>query len=462
MGSSENFCLRWNDFEANVSGAFRDLRAESDFFDVTLGCSDSNGRSLQAHKVILSACSSFFKGMLRQQAQQNPAHPHPFIYLRGVSFCDLSSVLDFMYHGEVNVAQEDLNSFLAVAEELQIKGLTNKDGEPSKAAGGGSAPKPAKSRPSEAGGPPVKRIRKSSPAPSSSNNTSQAGASASGGGGPDHDVKSVVDIKSDPEAAGPSSSGAGGAGQAVTSADYADESGDFGDYGGDDYGGYDDNGEGGDMMTGDVSVEGGEESQGGKGKLKGRQQPVLPSFDDGLNKFLAGEKSPYDALMEQHGTLWQCLQCDHAARKKYDMQVHIDGKHGAFQGVACKICHRQFKNKNSLKAHNYTEHKLGGNANKSRQQPVVVVESPDLTSADYDLLMEKYGAKEWRCLQCLYVSSKREDMRTHIEGRHGIFQGIACEICQRQFKNKNSLKVHKYNVHGGRKNAAASFDDAQS
>jgi len=264
MGSSENFCLRWNDFEANVSGAFRDLRAESDFFDVTLGCSDSNGRSLQAHKVILSACSSFFKGMLRQQAQQNPAHPHPFIYLRGVSFCDLSSVLDFMYHGEVNVAQEDLNSFLAVAEELQIKGLTNKDGEPSKAAGGGSAPKPAKSRPSEAGGPPVKRIRKSSPAPSSSNNTSQAGASASGGGGPDHDVKSVVDIKSDPEAAGPSSSGAGGAGQAVTSADYADESGDFGDYGGDDYGGYDDNGEGGDMMTGDVSVEGGEESQGGK------------------------------------------------------------------------------------------------------------------------------------------------------------------------------------------------------
>ena len=30
----------------------------------------------------------------------------------------------FQYHGEVNVAQEELNSFLAVAEELRVKGLT--------------------------------------------------------------------------------------------------------------------------------------------------------------------------------------------------------------------------------------------------------------------------------------------------------------------------------------------------
>jgi len=343
MGSSENFCLRWNDFEANVSGAFRDLRAESDFFDVTLGCSDSNGRSLQAHKVILSACSSFFKGMLRQQAQQNPAHPHPFIYLRGVSFCDLSSVLDFMYHGEVNVAQEDLNSFLAVAEELQIKGLTNKDGEPSKAAGGGSAPKPAKSRPSEAGGPPVKRIRKSSPAPSSSNNTSQAGASASGGGGPDHDVKSVVDIKSDPEAAGPSSSGAGGAGQAVTSADYADESGDFGDYGGDDYGGYDDNGEGGDMMTGDVSVEGGEESQGGKGLEYQQQQLPLE-----------------EALVDLPDGRCRCRICNSILNNHQSAKRHYVVNHTHMQRILCALCGTIQKNRYALSSHLNLKHGIKG------------------------------------------------------------------------------------------------------
>ena len=71
------------------------------------------------HKVILSACSNFFKSLLRR----NP-HNHPLLYLKGVKYSDLLCVLNFMYHGEVNVAQEDLNSFLAVAEDLQVKGLT--------------------------------------------------------------------------------------------------------------------------------------------------------------------------------------------------------------------------------------------------------------------------------------------------------------------------------------------------
>jgi len=36
----------------------------------------------------------------------------------------MQAVLNFMYHGEVNVAQDELNSFLAVAEDLKVKGLT--------------------------------------------------------------------------------------------------------------------------------------------------------------------------------------------------------------------------------------------------------------------------------------------------------------------------------------------------
>merc|ERR1719178_150098 len=114
--ASEKFCLRWNDFEANISGALQELRDDKDFFDVTVACEDEQ---IQAHKVILSACSPFFRSVLKR----NP-HQHPLLYLKGVKFSDLQSVLNFMYRGEVNVAQEELNSFLAIAEELRVKGLT--------------------------------------------------------------------------------------------------------------------------------------------------------------------------------------------------------------------------------------------------------------------------------------------------------------------------------------------------
>ena len=110
---NEKFCLRWNDFEKNISSAFRYLRDDKEFFDVTLVCEDEQ---IQSHKVILAACSPFFHQVLTR----NP-HQHPLVYMKGIKCSDVKSVLDFMYHGEVNVAQEELNSFLAPAEDL--KGL---------------------------------------------------------------------------------------------------------------------------------------------------------------------------------------------------------------------------------------------------------------------------------------------------------------------------------------------------
>jgi len=119
MAASEKFCLRWNDFESNISSAFKGIREREDFFDVTLACDDDQ---IKAHKLILSACSPFFSEVLRR----NP-HPHPLLYLKGVKGSDIQGVLNFMYHGEVNVAQEELNSFLAIAEDLRVKGLTQSD-----------------------------------------------------------------------------------------------------------------------------------------------------------------------------------------------------------------------------------------------------------------------------------------------------------------------------------------------
>ena len=115
MGT-DNFCLRWNDFEANISASLKELRDDRDFFDVTLACEDDQ---VQAHKVILSACSPFFKNILRRHP-----HQHPLLYLRGIKMKELSSIINFMYHGEANVDQANLNLFLSISEELKVKGLT--------------------------------------------------------------------------------------------------------------------------------------------------------------------------------------------------------------------------------------------------------------------------------------------------------------------------------------------------
>ena len=120
--SSEKFCLKWNDFQSNVHESFKKLRIDTDFCDVTL-VSEGN-QQVNAHKVILAASSPIFMKMLKDNK-----HSNPLIYMREIKINELAAIVDFMYHGEVNVYQEDLDAFLALAEELKLKGLTGGGGK---------------------------------------------------------------------------------------------------------------------------------------------------------------------------------------------------------------------------------------------------------------------------------------------------------------------------------------------
>jgi len=215
MGSSDNFCLRWNDFESNISTSFRELRDDSEFFDVTL-CCDNGTDIVPAHKVILAACSPLFRKILsRQKNQQNP-----FLYLKGIHLKEMKAVLNFMYHGEVNVAQDSLNNFLAVAEELAVKGLTTD----SKPAGTDTPAKKAV----------VSQKQKRSLPPGSSSSTPQAAKKPkpSQSTTPSEDIEiephledvDIKSIKAEPEPSGSGSGGPGGSHAAMVEADLGDES----------------------------------------------------------------------------------------------------------------------------------------------------------------------------------------------------------------------------------------------
>jgi len=343
MGT-EKFCLKWNDFEANISHAFRDIRDAKDFLDVTLVCEEDE--QLQAHKVILSACSPFFRKIL----QRNP-HQHPLLYLKGVKFADLQSVLNFMYHGEVNVAQDELNSFLAVAEELKVKGLTQNNSSSSNTK---SSPQPAKSSRSadrESSAPPAKRPRPS---------TASAPAVAAAPPPPqpedddDDDIQEVVPVKSEPRDGNSSviSSGAGSAAvagppggdiyspqavgappggqQPMGEEDYGDE----GEY--EDYSGY---GEGYDSSVMDPNMTGGVD--GNKGSLKDlcEEYSTVCADDEGFKSF-------------------KCTICQKLFAKKSDLAIHIEGLHfpGTFT-YPCKYCGEVLDTKKRLYHHQSKKHK---------------------------------------------------------------------------------------------------------
>jgi transposase-like protein len=114
--AGQHYCLRWNNYQSNMTSVFHQLLRNEAFVDVTLACNDS---SLKAHKVVLSACSSYFQKLLLE----NPCKHPTIIMPQDVCFSDLKFIIEFVYRGEIDVSQAELQSLLKTADQLKIKGL---------------------------------------------------------------------------------------------------------------------------------------------------------------------------------------------------------------------------------------------------------------------------------------------------------------------------------------------------
>ena len=121
--TEEKFYLKWNEFELNISNTFSRLRNQSSLFDVTLVSNDH--KQIQAHKLVLSACSEFFSEIFKRNT-----HHNPLLYLGNVGGDDLNLVLDYIYQGEVQISQESLYRFMEIASMLKLEGLLKTKGAP--------------------------------------------------------------------------------------------------------------------------------------------------------------------------------------------------------------------------------------------------------------------------------------------------------------------------------------------
>ncbi|XP_008469685.1 longitudinals lacking protein, isoforms H/M/V [Diaphorina citri] len=142
---SQEFCLRWNNHQATIISVFDYLLENETLVDCTLA---AEGQYLKAHKVVLCACSPYLELLLSQHNDK-----HPILIFKDIKFNELKSMIDYMYKGEVNIAQDQLNHFLKAAESLQIKGLSESEEESTTQT---AAPTP---RPPPPRAPPVQRTQ---------------------------------------------------------------------------------------------------------------------------------------------------------------------------------------------------------------------------------------------------------------------------------------------------------------
>ena len=126
----EKYNLTWQNYSDHLKVMMKELMINDELADVTLVSEDRN--QIKAHKIIISACSSVLKEILKLDQSAKT-----IIYLRGINISELESLMQYIYQGETKLDREKINEFLDLARSLEIKELfdaktkTKDDNEPS-------------------------------------------------------------------------------------------------------------------------------------------------------------------------------------------------------------------------------------------------------------------------------------------------------------------------------------------
>jgi len=180
MGSQQ-YCLKWNNHQNNMLRVFTRLFGQEQFTDVIIA---AEGKHIKCHKMVLSACSSYFEHLF-----VNFSEPNQIVILKDTSFADIAAIVDFMYKGEINVSQDKLSSLLKTAENLKVKGLAEVSGEETKNAAAaatsarvapGTSPGGPPAMPRLTGPPPMQMLGRPAPATSGINSSSDSFISING------------------------------------------------------------------------------------------------------------------------------------------------------------------------------------------------------------------------------------------------------------------------------------------
>ena len=118
----EKYSVKWHAYSDYLKRMMKELMMNQDFSDVTLVTEDK--KQIKANINILSVCSPVFRDILRTNRNSSP-----IIYLRGIQYSEIESIIQFIYLGEATLFEERMDEFLSVAKSLEIQKLFNAESE---------------------------------------------------------------------------------------------------------------------------------------------------------------------------------------------------------------------------------------------------------------------------------------------------------------------------------------------
>ena len=110
--------ISWQAYSDHLPRLLREMMTTEAFTDVTLICDDHGNKKIKAHRNILAACSPVFKNIF-----ENSEANHPIVFLKGIKYSEMNSILHFIYLGETTFQQDRLNEFLNASKSLEIPEL---------------------------------------------------------------------------------------------------------------------------------------------------------------------------------------------------------------------------------------------------------------------------------------------------------------------------------------------------
>ena len=110
----DNYTIRWNAFSEHIRDILSEMMISNYLTDVTLVCDDK--QRINAHKLVLSACSNVFKSFLDDLADGT----NSVIYLRGIQYKEMKMIVEFMYTGITQIENGGMGNLFDVAKNLEV------------------------------------------------------------------------------------------------------------------------------------------------------------------------------------------------------------------------------------------------------------------------------------------------------------------------------------------------------